>query len=123
MKKRKPPRIELSRTMKEAAEPLAVFALLNLGIVQSLASGVATLEDAVEGFYHGDNCMFVRRDIRNRTADTIMSRGAQLADLFAILPEAEARREFYAEIEAIRSLCLKLLGSQRSASIGARVAA
>ncbi len=123
MKKHKPPRIELSQTMKHAAEPLAVFALLNLGLVQSLASGVVTPEDAVDTFYHAGNCLFARRNIRNKTADAIMSRGAQVADLFAVLPEAEARREFYAELEVIRSLCLKLLGSSRAGRLSARVAA
>ena len=123
MRKNKASRIELSTTMKNAHEPLVVFALLNLGLAQSLGSGVITPEEAVETFYHGDNCLFVQRGIRKKVAAAIMSRGAQLADLFALLPEAEARREFYAELEAMRSLCLKLLGGARSASLGTRVAA
>ena len=123
MRKNKASRIQLSTTMKNAHEPLVVFALLNLGLAQSLGSGVITPEEAVETFYYGDNCLFVQRDIRNKVAAAIMSRGAQLADLFAVLPAAEARREFYAELEAIRSLCLKLLGGARSASLGTRVAA
>jgi hypothetical protein len=121
--RKKASRIELSTTMKNAREPLVVFALLNLGLAQSLGSGVITPEEAVEAFYHGDNCLFVQRSIRNKVAAAIMSRGAQLADLFALLPEAEARREFYAELEAIRSLCLRLLGGARSAGLGTRVAA
>ena len=123
MKKHKSSRIELRRAIAKLPEPLAVFALLNLGLVQSLASGVVTPEEAMETFYHGGNCQFVRRVIRNKTADAIMSRGAQLADLFAVLPAPAARREFYAELEAIRSLCLTLLGRSRSAAFGARVAA
>ena len=123
MRKNKASRIQLSTTMKDVHEPLVVFALLNLGLAQSLGSGVMTPEAAVETFYHGDNCLFVQRGIRNRVATDIMSRGAQLADLFAALPAAEARREFYAELEAIRSLCLKLLGGARSASLGTQAAA
>ncbi len=84
MKKHKPPRIQLSRTVKHATEPLAVFALLNLGLVQSLASGVVTPEDAVDTFYHAGNCLFARRDIHSKTADAVMSHGTQLADLFAV---------------------------------------
>ena len=82
-----------------------------------------TAEEAIKAFYNAENCLFVRREIPNKTADAIMSRGAQLADLFAILPAPEARREFYAEVEAIRSLCLKLLSKSSSASLGTRAAA
>jgi len=123
MRKNKSAWIDLRGTLRNATEPLAIFALVNLGIVQSLVSGVVTPEDAIKAFYNAGNCLFVRREIRNKTADAIMSRGAQLADLFAVLPEPEARREFYAEIEAIRSLCLKLLGRSLSAGLGTRVAA
>jgi len=102
--------ITLGHALRGSEEPLLLFALLSLGLVQSLASGVLTPEEAADRFFSADNCLFVRRHLRNRTADAIMSRGVQLPDLFTALPAAEARREFYAELELIRTLCLKLLG-------------
>jgi len=44
----------------------------------------------------------------------IYSHGVQLPDLFDSLSTEEARREFYHELETIRSLCLKLLEKGRS---------
>jgi hypothetical protein len=90
-------------------QQLELFALLNLGIVQSLASGVMSATAAVARFYHAENCLYVRQHLRNRWADAIMSRGVQLPDLFDALPAEEAQREFYHELEIMRALCLKLL--------------
>jgi hypothetical protein len=45
-----------------------------------------------------------------------MSHGAQLADLFDVLPADEVHREFRHELSAMRALCLKLLEAQRSAA-------
>jgi hypothetical protein len=92
---------------------LELFALVNLGLVQSLASGILSPDEAVERFYHADNCLYVQRHLRKREANAIMSRGVQLPDLFECLPAEEARREFYHELETIRALCLKLLGEKR----------
>jgi hypothetical protein len=88
---------------------LEVFAMLNLGMVQSLWSGALTVADAITRFYNVGNCQYVRRRMRSKTADEIMSRGVQLPDLFDVLPPAEAQRELANELEAIRSLCLKAL--------------
>jgi hypothetical protein len=123
MKGRQPARINLATTMKHAPEPLTLFALLNLGLAQSLASGVLTPDEAVERFYHAANCLYVRRHVRNNTAEIIMSHGAQLADLFGLLTGAEARRELYAEIEKIRSLSLRLLAAARSKRQSSQAAA
>ncbi len=43
-----------------------------------------------------------------------MSRGVQLPDLFEALPVEEAQREFQHELQALRSLCFKLLQRRRS---------
>lgn len=51
----------------------------------------------------------VRKHLRNKTADAVMSHGVQLPDLFEALPTAEAQREFQRELATMRSLCLKLL--------------
>jgi len=45
------------------------------------------------GLYLGDNCLFVRKHLRNKIVDEIMSRGVQLTDLFDTLPAEEAQRE------------------------------
>jgi hypothetical protein len=90
----------------------ALFALLNLGIVESLANGLMSAADAACLFYHADNCLFVRKRLRDKTADEIMSRGVQLPDLFDALPTDEAQREFQRELATMRGLCLKLLESK-----------
>lgn len=113
MKQRYPPRVLLSEVAGSSPQQLELFALVNLGLVQSLASGIISPVEAVERFYHADNCFYVQRHIRRREANAIMSRGIQLPDLFESLPAEEARREFYHELEAIRALCLKLLGEKR----------
>ncbi len=96
------------------AEQIEFFAIVNLGIVQSLASGALTPAEAVQRFYHAANCSHVRRTLRSKDANEAMSRGVQLPDLFETLGAEEAGREFYREIEAIRALSLKLLAKGRS---------
>lgn len=87
---------------------ISVFALLNLGLgrTQSLAGGVMSSEDAIRLFYNADNCLYVRKHLKNKDADAMMRHGVQLPDLFNFLPAAEAHRELTHELEAIRSLCL-----------------
>ena len=123
MKQHQSPRIILSATHGNSAQQRELFALLNLGLVQSLASGVLSPTEAVERFYHAENCLYVQKHFRQKEATAIMSHGVQLPDLFAWLPVEEAQREFYHELETIRSFCLKLLEKKRSSSIAARVAA
>lgn len=105
--------ILLATSRKSRPGQLALFALLNLGMIESLANGAIGAADALRVFFHADNCLFVRKELRDKTADEIMSRGAQLADLFDILPTEEGRREFQHELAAMRSLCLKLLEKKR----------
>ena len=107
-------RVVLSGLSGDLAQQLELFAMLNLGIVQSLASGVLSPTEAIERFYHTDNCLYVRKQLRNREANIIMSHGVQLPDLFTCLPAEEAQREFLHELEIIRALCLKLLDKERA---------
>src|SRR4051794_13930022 len=106
-------RIVLSTTSGTMAQQRELFALLNLGLVQSLASGVLSPTEAVERFYHAENCLYVQKHFRQTEANAIMSHGVQLPDLFAWLSPEEAQREFYHELETIRGLCLKLLEKKR----------
>ncbi len=76
-------------------------------------SGTLSASNVVVRFYHADNCLYVRRELRNRTADAIMARGVQLPDLFDALPAEEAQREFYRELETMRVLALKLLAQEQ----------
>lgn len=99
----------LAISARAPSQPKALFALLNLGIVESLANGLMSAADAPRLFYHADNCLFVRKHLRDKTADEIMSRGVQLSDLFEALPADEAQREFQHELATMRVLCLKLL--------------
>ncbi len=107
-------RITLTESGSNTLQQLELFALLNLGLVQSLVSGALSPGEALEQFYHADNCLFVKKYLHNRTANAIMSHGVQLPDLFDVLPAEEAQREFYHELETIRTLCLQLLVKQRS---------
>ena len=101
--------IVLSDSGGKPTQQLELFALLNLGIAQSLASGVMSATESIQRFYHVDNCLYVRKHLRSKQANAIMSHGVQLPDLFDCLPAEEAQREFFHELETIRSLCLKLL--------------
>jgi hypothetical protein len=91
--------------------------------VQSLASGALSPTEAVERFYHADNCLYVRKHLRSKEANAIMSHGVQLPDLFDCLSPEEAQREFYHELETMRALCLKLLEKGRSSGSAGRAAA
>lgn len=102
--------ISLSKLAGSSGAKLQLFALVNLGLVQSLSSGIMTPSAAIERFYHGENCQHVKKHLRTKEAQEIMSRGVQLADLFDTLPAEDAQREFFQELESIRSLCLKILG-------------
>jgi hypothetical protein len=113
MRQQQPVRIVLSDTSGSLTQQLELFALVNLGLVQSLSSGILSPTDAIHCFYYADNCLYVQKHFRNKVASAIMSRGVQLPDLFESLSAEEAQREFNHELEMIRSLCLKLLAKKR----------
>ncbi|MBI3249434.1 MAG: hypothetical protein HYZ50_23270 [Deltaproteobacteria bacterium] len=123
MKYQQSSRIMLAATKGAIAQQQELFALLNLGLIQSLASGVVSPTEAVERFYHAENCRYVQKHFRQKDAPTIMSHGVQLPDLFESLPVEEAQRELYHELEIMRSLCLQLLEKIRSPGVTAYVAA
>ena len=105
-------------TLLTAASPdqgdrLAFFALVNLGFIESLANGMRSAAEAVGRFYSADNCLFVRKVLKDKTADRVMSHGVQLPDLFDGLPTEEAQREFLHELTTMKALCLKLMESKR----------
>ncbi len=96
----------------DVARRRALFAWLNMGLIESLANGLLSGDDAIRLFCHADNCLFVRKRLRGRLANEVMSRGAQLPDLHEALPPDEARREFLHELGEMRRLCLKLLETE-----------
>ena len=95
------------------AQQLALLAFLTLGLLESLANGLLSATEALQVFFHAENCLWVRKQLRDKRADAIMSHGVQLPDLFEALPPEEAHREFQRELATIRSLCLKLLAARR----------
>ena len=97
-------------------QQVASFALLCLGIIESLTSGLMRVTDALGLFFHAENCLFVRKHLKEKIADQIMSHGVQLPDLFDALPAEEAQREFQRELKTMYSLCLKLLEDKRIAA-------
>lgn len=98
--------------MENNQQRATFFALLCLGIVESLANGLISATDALQLFFHAENCLFVRKELREKTADQIMSHGVLLSDLFDAFPPEIAQREFQHELATIRTLCLKLLEDQ-----------
>jgi hypothetical protein len=123
MRQQQSSRIFLSAAKRAIAQQQELFALLNLGLVQSLAGGIVSSTEAVERFYHAQNCLYVQKHFRQKAAHTIMSHGVQLPDLFESLLAEEAQREFYHELEIIRSLCFQLLEKRRASSVTPRAAA
>jgi len=117
MKQNKQTRIILSEITGDLAQQLRFFALLNLGMAQSLAGGIISAAEAIRLFYNVENCLYVRERFRNKHANAIMSRGVQLPDLFEALPAEEAAREFLSELETMRSLCMKLLQGTKPAGM------
>jgi hypothetical protein len=99
----------LAASPESPGQRLALFALLTLGLLESLAHGLLSATEALQVFFHVDNCLFVRKHLRDKTAEAVMSHGVQLPDLFEALPMAEAQREFQRELATMRALCLKLL--------------
>ena len=116
-------RFVLSDARGDLPQQLELFALVNLGLVQSLASGVLSATEAVQHSYNADNCLYVHKHLRNRQANAILSHGVQSPDLFDSLSPEGAQREFCQELEKMRSLCLKLIEKGRSARIDNRAAA
>lgn len=56
----------LSASGGTLAQQLALFALLNLGIIESPANGLISATDSLQLFYNVENCMFVRRQLRDK---------------------------------------------------------
>jgi hypothetical protein len=113
------PHIDLAQLLGHTEDPdrnLASFAILALGVTESLSAGVLSATDAVEDFFNGDNCFFVDQMLHHDAANEIMSRGVQLADLFDALPHDAAQREFQSELTSIRAQCLALLRTERLAA-------
>ena len=122
MKQRYDLEVILSATSHDQADRLALFAYVNLGLIESLANGLISATEAVSRFYFADNCLFVRKVLRDKTADRVMSHGVQLPDLFDVLPTEEAHREFLHELSTMKALCLKLLESRRQVEALRRIA-
>jgi hypothetical protein len=50
----------LSELRSSLPEQLELFALVNLGLVQSMANGILAPTEAVERFYNARNCLYVQ---------------------------------------------------------------
>ena len=92
------------------------FALLCLGIIESLSGGMINVTEAIQLFFHAENCIFVRKNLKMKMADQIMSHGVQLPDLFDTLSVEEAHRAFQHELANMHSLCMKILEGKRIAA-------
>ncbi|MEO6726746.1 MAG: hypothetical protein ABIU20_11155 [Blastocatellia bacterium] len=106
----------LSETGRAPDRQLDLFALISLGVLESLSNGLISATDAVRLFFNAENCLFVQKFMGGKIADEVMSHGVQLPDLFEALPTEEAHREFRHELATMHSLCLKLLEEERLAA-------
>lgn len=106
-------KFELSGMSQDRADHLKLFALVNLGLIESLANGSIGATEAARRFYFADNCLFVRKALKDKTADRIMSHGVQLPDAIESLSAEDAQREFLHELAVMKALCLRLIDSQR----------
>ena len=112
-------RVDIRALLSQATDKdqkVASFALLSLGVIESLVGGAITATRAVHLFFHADNCLFVREQLREKVADEIMGRGVQLPDIFDALSAEKAHQEFQRELATIRSLCLTLLEEKQLAA-------
>src|SRR5438067_4470259 len=107
---------DLAKITAGQQEPLALFAVTSLGIIESLVAGSLNPTQAVNAFFHGKNIRFVKAKLGDERAVEIMGRGVQLADLFDAMPVEEAHREFQHELQAMKSLCYELLEAERAAA-------
>ena len=105
----------LSQT-SDKNQRMTSFALLSLGIIESLESGTNSASDVVALFFHADNCLFVRKKLQQKNSDRIMSHGVQLQDLFNTLPAEQAQQAFQRELAQMHDLCLELLDRYRIAA-------
>ena len=85
----------LPQSSQDQADRLTFFAFINLGFIESLANGLTSAAEAVDCFYFADNCIFVRKVLKDKTADRIMSHGVQLPDLSAALPPTRRNASFF----------------------------
>lgn len=97
-------------------QQLMSFSLICLGVIESLASGTMNVSNAIELFFHADNCLFVKKVLKRKNADRLMSHGTQLHDLFDILPIEQAGQEFQKELAIMHKLCLELIGKEQKAA-------
>ena len=108
--------VMLADASENRGDRLTIFAVVRLGIIESLANGSLNAKEVVLRFFNADNCLHVRKHLKNKLADKIMSHGVQLPDLFDILPLEEAQRQFLHELRAMRSLCFRLIDGGRVAA-------
>jgi hypothetical protein len=101
---------------EERSAQTTAFATITLGVVELLANGSMSAADAVRTYFNADNCLYVKKRLKVKLADRVMSHGVQLPDLFDCLTVEEAQREFLHELAAIKALCIKLIESQRLAA-------
>ncbi len=107
---------ELLSQSSDKSQQVISFSLLCLGIIESLTSGTISASNAVELFFHADNCLFVRKTLKRKNADRIMSHGVQLHDIFETLPTEKAQQEFQRELVVMHGFCLDLLGGNQIAA-------
>ena len=101
---------DLLRTSDQArVDPLTVFAFVILGVIESLTNGLMSPKESVRFVFHFDNCSYVRKRLKKKSANEVMGRGLQLADLFDGLPLEEAQREYARELAAMKALCMNLI--------------
>lgn len=94
----------------------AAFALIALGVIETIELGLLDTESAIPFFFHADNALFVRKEMRDKLAADVIGRGLQLSDLFTVLEPADANRALREQLAAMRAACRSLLGKAKLAA-------
>jgi hypothetical protein len=71
----------LAASAATSTQQLVLVARLTLSMLESLANGVLSATDAIRVCFHAENGLFIRKQLRDRTADAIMSHGVVLYDI------------------------------------------
>lgn len=90
-----------------------VFALLALGVLDAFEGGALSPDSARKRFFNGANCPYTHRALNRPDVEEVMSRGAELPDLFDALSLDDATHEAQEEIAAMRAACLRILTAER----------
>jgi hypothetical protein len=85
-------------------------------VTDAVAGGALSPDESLSVFFNFENCHFVQKSVKNKTANEIMGQGLQLGDILSVLPAPENQKAFRRAIEDIRGRCLQLIEQRQRVS-------